>query len=118
MSMDSQPEPTESNPGNLLREHLFYGDLLQLPAPEEGIPGFLPDWYKGELPVLVYPRLQDRGVQQGDNVNLEVTPFHIYYGALRELADLRAGSRCRPLSDDRSAPREAGAPVDQRRAGH
>ena len=97
MSMDSQPEPTEPNPGNLLREHLFDGDLLQLPAPEEGIPGFLPDWYEGELPVLVYPRLQDRGVQQGDNVNLEVTPFHIYYGALRELAETADEERAEVL---------------------
>jgi tetratricopeptide (TPR) repeat protein len=87
MDSENQTTPEPTNPGVMLREHLFEGDLLQLPVPEEGIPGFLPDWYQGELPVLVYPRLQDQGVQQGDNVNLEVTPYHIYYGALRELAE-------------------------------
>lgn len=95
--MEQEPQALQANPGNLLREHLFDGDLLQLPAPEEGIPGFLPEWYQGELPVLVYPRLQDRGVQDGDNVNLEVTPYHIYYGALRELAETADSERAEVL---------------------
>lgn len=81
----------EVNPGQILREHLFEGQLLQLPAPEEGVPGFLPDWFTGSLPVLVYPPLSALGVKEGENVNLEVTPYHIYYGALRELAEIAGG---------------------------
>jgi len=87
MDQDQAASNTPGSPGDLLREHLFDGDVLQLPAPEEGIPGFLPDWFTGPLPVLVYPPLRAQGVEDGDNVNLEVTPFHIYYGALRELAE-------------------------------
>lgn len=97
MDPNEEAPATQPNPGNLLRDHLFDGDLLQLPAPEEGIPGFLPDWYRGTLPVLVYPRLQDQGVQQGDNVNLEVSPYHIYYGALRELAETADEDRAETL---------------------
>lgn len=97
MDQEQEPQAPQPNPGAILREHLFDGDLLQLPQPEEGIPGFLPDWYEGTLPVLVYPRLQDQGVQQGDNVNLEVTPFHIYYGALRELAETADEERAEVL---------------------
>lgn len=95
--MEEQPQAQAPNPGSLLRDHLFDGDLLQLPVPEEGIPGFLPEWYQGELPVLVYPKLQDQGVQQGDNVNLEVSPYHIYYGALRELAETADQDRAEVL---------------------
>lgn len=79
--------PEEANDGQILREHLFDGDLLQLPKPDEGIPGFLPEWFTGTLPVLVYPPMSERGVEDGDTVNLEVTPYHLYYGALRELAE-------------------------------
>jgi tetratricopeptide (TPR) repeat protein len=96
--MDQQQQPDNApTPGQLLREHLFDGDLLQLPSPEEGIPGFLPDWFSGPLPVLVYPRLQEQGVQEGDNVNLEVTPYHIYYGALREIAETADEERSEAL---------------------
>jgi Flp pilus assembly protein TadD len=95
--MDPQQQPTDDNPGQLLREHLFDGDLLQLPAPEEGIPGFLPDWFDGPLPVLVYPPLSTQGVEEGGNVNLEVTPFHIYYGALREIAETADEERSEQL---------------------
>ncbi len=83
--MDDQNHPVDE--GQLLRENLFQGDLLQLPAPEGGVPDLLPEWFNGELPVLVYPPLSERGVQDGDNINLEVSPYHIYYGALRELAE-------------------------------
>lgn len=82
----------EVNPGQILREHLFDGQLLQLPAPEEGVPGFLPEWFSGPLPALVYPPLDALGVKEGENVNLEVTPYHIYYGTLRELAETAAGT--------------------------
>src|SRR5688500_5287670 len=83
--MDQEPEQTDA--GQLLRDHLFDADLLELPAPEEGIPGFLPESYEGPLPVLVFPPLAERGVQEGETINLEVTPYHIFYGALRELAE-------------------------------
>lgn len=89
MSQEANPEP---NPGQILREHLFDGQLLQLPAPEEGIPGFLPAWFRGELPALVYPPLNTLGLEEGANVNLEVTPYHIYYGTLRELAETAGGT--------------------------
>ncbi|MGV3719612.1 MAG: tetratricopeptide repeat protein [Actinomycetota bacterium] len=82
----------EVNPGQILREHLFDGQLLQLPAPEEGVPGFLPQWFQGPLPTLVFPPLDALGVQEGENVNLEVTPYHIYYGTLRELAETAGGT--------------------------
>lgn len=81
------------NDGQILREHLFDGDLLQLPKPDEGIPGFLPEWFTGTLPVLVYPPMSERGVADGDTVNLEVTPYHLYYGALRELAETADSER-------------------------
>jgi tetratricopeptide (TPR) repeat protein len=89
--MSEEANPGQ-NPGQMLREHLFDGQLLQLPAPEEGIPGFLPDWFRGELPALVYPPLNTLGLQEGENVNLEVTPYHIYYGTLRELAETAGGT--------------------------
>jgi len=82
----------EVNPGQILREHLFDGQLLQLPAPDEGVPGFLPAWFEGPLPTLVFPPLNALGVQEGENVNLEVTPYHIYYGTLRELAETAGGT--------------------------
>ena len=82
----------EANPGQILREHLFDGELLQLPAPEEGNPGFLPDWFEGQLPVLVYPPFRERQLAEGQEVNLEVTPYHIYYGTLRELAEAAGGT--------------------------
>jgi tetratricopeptide (TPR) repeat protein len=87
----------ETDEGQLLREHVFAGDLLQLPAPEEGTPDLLPEWFSGSLPVLVYPPLSERGLQEGENVNLEVTPFHIYYGALRELAETADAERAAML---------------------
>lgn len=87
----------EVDEGQSLRENLFQADLLQLPAPEEGIPGFLPEWYQGTLPTLVYPPLSERGLQDGDNVNLEVTPYHLYYGALRELAETADAERAEVL---------------------
>ncbi|MCC2671090.1 MAG: hypothetical protein K0Q72_3561 [Armatimonadetes bacterium] len=90
MSQEPNPGP---NPGQILREHLFDGQLFQLPPPEEGIPGFLPQWFNGQLPALIYPPLSDLGLQEGDNFNLEVTPFHIYYGALRELAETADSAR-------------------------
>jgi tetratricopeptide (TPR) repeat protein len=92
------PEPNaETNPGQILREHLFDGQLFQLPPPEEGIPGFLPQWFNGQLPALIYPPLNQMGLQEGDNFNLEVTPFHIYYGALRELAETADAERADEL---------------------
>ena len=87
----------EVDEGQILRENLFQADLLQLPAPEEGIPGFLPEWYDGTLPTLVYPPLSERGLQDGDNVNLEVSPYHLYYGAMRELAETADAERAEVL---------------------
>jgi tetratricopeptide (TPR) repeat protein len=80
------PEPAPDEAASL-RERLFEGELLTLPRPEDEQAGFLPEWFKGEVPALVYPPLADRGVAVGDSVNLEINPFHIYYGALRELAE-------------------------------
>jgi Flp pilus assembly protein TadD len=77
----------ETDEGQILREHLFEGDLLQLPAPEGGIPGFLPEWYDGPLPALVYPPLAELGIQPGENIDLQISHFNIYYGTLRELAE-------------------------------
>ena len=82
----------DANPGQLLREHLFEGELIQLPAPEDGLPGFLPDWFEGTLPTLVYPPIRERSLEEGAEVNLEVTPYHIYYGTLRELAESAGGT--------------------------
>ncbi|HEU4753263.1 MAG TPA: tetratricopeptide repeat protein, partial [Armatimonadota bacterium] len=86
-------EQQEVDEGQLLREHLFAGDLLHLPPPEEGIPGFLPEWYAGELPALVYPPLGERGFEPGENINLQVSHYNIYYGALRELAETADADR-------------------------
>jgi tetratricopeptide (TPR) repeat protein len=87
----------EVDEGQLLREHLFDGDLLKLPAPEEGLTGFLPAWYQGELAALVYPPLSDRGVEDGGNIDLQITPYHLYYGALRELAETADEERSQTL---------------------
>lgn len=86
------PSPTEAAPDEAqlaleLRLHLFAGDLLQVPVPEEGMPGFLPEWWTGDLPVLVYPPLAEQGFVEGSQVNLQLTPYHIYFGALRDLAE-------------------------------
>src|SRR5436305_14092840 len=80
-------EEEEIDEGPLLREHLFDADLLELPAPPEGIPGFLPEGYEGPLAALVYPPLRDRGVPEGENIDLQITPYNLYYGALRQLAE-------------------------------
>lgn len=92
--MSQEPEPTD--PGQQLRQHLFAGDLLELPPPEEA-PEFIPKWFTGPLPVLVYPPLQEQGVSDGDTINLEVTPYHLYYGALREFAESGDEERCELL---------------------
>src|SRR5207237_10878453 len=76
-----------------LRESRFAGDLLQLPPPDEGTAEFLPEWFTGPLPALVYPPLGERGIQQGESINLEITPYHLYYGALRELAETADAER-------------------------
>ncbi len=89
--MSQEPQPTD--PGQQLRQHLFEGDLLELPPPEEA-PEFIPSWFTGPLPVLVYPPLQEQGVSDGDTINLEVTPYHLYYGALREFAESGDEERC------------------------
>ena len=94
--MSEEPNPG-ANPGQILREHLFDGQLFQLPPPDEGVPGFLPAWFTGQLPALIYPPLSEMGLQEGENFNLEVTPFHIYYGALRELAETADAERSAEL---------------------
>src|SRR5919202_1330094 len=86
MSQEVQ-EIDEAEVGQALRENLFTGDLIQLPAPEQGIPDFLPSWYEGSLAALVYPPLGERGIQDGESIDLQITPYHLYYGALRELAE-------------------------------
>lgn len=87
----------ESDDGQLLRAHLFDADLIELPPPDEGLPDFLPPWFRGSLPVLVYPPLSERGVRDGDNIDLQITPFHLYYGALRELAETADADRSSEL---------------------
>lgn len=77
----------EAGEEQLLRAHLFDADLLKLPPPDEGLLDFVPPWFRGPLPVLVYPPLSERAVRDGDNIDLQITPFHLYYGALRELAE-------------------------------
>jgi tetratricopeptide (TPR) repeat protein len=83
--------------GQLLRERLFEGDLLELPYPEGGIPGFLPEWYDGPLPALVYPPLAERGVKDGENIDLQISHVNIYYGALRALAETAETERAEEL---------------------
>ncbi len=95
--MDEAAEQLEeANPdageGAIIRVHLFDADLLQLPTPE-GMPDIMPVWFTGELPVLVYPPLAERGLKEGEPFNLEVSPYHIYYGALRELAETADAER-------------------------
>jgi Flp pilus assembly protein TadD len=87
----------EVDEGQLLREHLFEGDLLHLPPPDEGIPNFLPEWFSGPLPALVYPPLQERGFQEGDRVDLQISEHNLYYGALRELAETADEERSEQL---------------------
>jgi len=93
MSTVMTEETQEVDTGAALRENLFAGDLLQLPPPEEGTAEFLPEWFTGPLPALVYPPLAERDIQQGDSINLEITPYHLYYGALRELAETADAER-------------------------
>jgi len=82
-----EDEAQQTDLGADLRPHLFHGDLLQLPPPDEGRPEILPVWFSGPLPALIYPPLSERGVQEGENINLEISPYNLYYGALRELAE-------------------------------
>jgi Flp pilus assembly protein TadD len=91
-----ESEGQEPGDGEILRSHLFEGDLLQLPQPEE-MPDMMPAWFEGGLPVLVYPPLAERGFEEGAQFNLEVTPYHIYYGALRELAETADAERSEML---------------------
>ncbi len=85
-------EPVDE--AQVLAEHLHDGDLLQIPAPEgEQRPPFIPGWFEGPIPVLVYPPLSERNLQEGDNVNLEISPAHIFYGALRELGQTQDPER-------------------------
>jgi len=88
MSEASQ-QPDE---GQLLREHLFDGELLQLPVPPEGIPGFLPEWFAEPLPALVYPPLSEQNLEEG-TYNLEINLYNIFYGTLRELAEIADADR-------------------------
>lgn len=73
--------------GQLLRSNLFTGDLIQLPPPDEGLPDFLPAWFTGPLAALVYPPISERNVEEGASIDLQISPYHIYYGTLRELAE-------------------------------
>lgn len=87
----------EQDEGQLLRINLFQGDLLELPRPEEGSGDFIPDWFTGNLPALVFPPLAERGIESGGKVDLQITPYHLYYGALRELAETADEDRSEAL---------------------
>lgn len=76
-----------ANDGDVLRLYLFEGDLIQLPRPDDDLDGFLPQSLTGSLPALLYPPLSEQGIEPGAQINLEITPYHIYFGALRELAE-------------------------------
>lgn len=77
----------------ILRENLFTGDLLQLPRPEEGMAGFLPEWFDGSLPALIFPPIDARSLPGSGQVDLQITPYHLFYGALRELAETADSDR-------------------------
>lgn len=83
----------EQDEGQLLRINLFQGDLLELPRPDQGDADFIPEWFQGHLPALVFPPLSERGIESGGKVDLQITPFHLYYGALRELAETADAAR-------------------------
>lgn len=100
-AQDSLDELEEETPhaGDLIRPYLFDGDLIQIPRPEDAdVGGFLPAWFPGDLPLLIYPPLAERGINPGDSVNLEVSPYHLYYGALRELAETADSDRSTSLT--------------------
>jgi len=86
--MDEQPDP-----GQALREHLFEGDLLRIPV--EGGEGLAlaPSWFHGPVPVLLFPTLAELGHASGEEVQVDVTPYAVYYGALRELAETADAER-------------------------
>jgi Flp pilus assembly protein TadD len=90
-------QDTQEDVGQQLRENLFGGDLIQLPAPEEGLPDFLPAWFQGTLPALVYPPISQGDVEEGGSIQLEITPYHLYYGAMRELAETAEEERADAL---------------------
>src|SRR5206468_1648805 len=46
---------------------------------------------------LVFPPLAERNLAQGESINLEITPYHLYYGALRELAETADAERSEVL---------------------
>ncbi|MFN3650628.1 MAG: tetratricopeptide repeat protein [Armatimonadota bacterium] len=91
--MSEENENPAEQPGQELREHLFEADLVQLPPPDSDLDGFLPNWFEGSLPALVYPPLAERNLADGDTVDLQITPYHLYYGALRELAETAEAER-------------------------
>lgn len=97
MDQDTQPMDEQELEGQLLRAHLFQGDLLALPPPEEDLGGWLPAGFTGNLPALIYPPLAERGLNEGDNVNLQISPYHIFYGALREIAESADADRSEAL---------------------
>ncbi len=89
----SANETQEVDEGALLRGHLFAGELIQLPLPPEARGQFVPEWFDGELPALLYPPMGERGLDDGATVELQVSPYTIYYGALRELAETADADR-------------------------
>jgi len=97
--MDSEITAQEEDvdEGQVLRAHLFEAELIQLPPPEDGPPDMLPEWFTGSLPALIYPPIQDRGLALGENIDLQITPYHLYYGALRELAETADAARAELL---------------------
>ena len=104
MTMSQEVEAPELEDGQDLYDHLFEGDLIQLPEPGADRPEFLPEWFTGPLPILVYPPLSERvnERQNGEDgeegeIPLQVTLYHFYYGALRELAESADAERSEML---------------------
>lgn len=94
---DEQELQQQQAEGQELRMRIFSGDLVELPIQEAILENFLPPGYDGSsIFALVWPPLEERRAE-GDQINLQITPYHIYYGALRALAESAEEERSEAL---------------------
>lgn len=80
-----------------LRMRIFSAQLIEVPLPEEAFPGLLPASYRAPVPLLIWPPAEEQGTET-QGVDLEITPYNIYFGALRARAQTAEPARAAELS--------------------
>ncbi len=58
-----------------------------VPLPDGAPEDFLPGWFTGEVPTLIWPPLAELGAESEEGVQLELSAANFYYGTLRALAE-------------------------------